>query len=333
MKTSVLAERLALADLDSQLAAVDARLEAAVRTGNPAISLPALRVVSGGGKRLRPVLALAAAVAAGGSITDEVITGAVALELVHAGSLVHDDIMDEAASRRGVPTINAVEGIRDAILVGDFLLARAGELSASIGQEVAGALARAIAELCDGQSRETGSAFDVSRTVADYEASIAGKTAALMRASCEIGALSAGRVEAAPGLARFGTAFGMAFQIVDDVLDVASTAEAMGKPVGNDVKEGVYSLPVLLVLAGARGDDVRALLGRDMTVDSIDKVLRLVAEDGGVTGALRRAAEFNEGAAAALADLPPGPTADGLRELPTVYLDWAVQEKMSVIGG
>lgn len=330
MKLDDLARLLALPDLEPWLDAVEGALEHAVGTDNGLLVEPGLRVVRGGGKRLRPVLARAAA-----ELGDherwagDVVRGAVAVELVHVGSLVHDDIMDHATQRRGVPTVNAAEGVNRAVLVGDFLLARSGVEAAQISKEVAQVLAQTISDLCDGQSRELADIGNVARTADDALRATKGKTAALLRSSCHIGALSARAPEdAALALAEFGEAFGMAFQIVDDVLDLVSTPDLMGKPVGNDLREGVYTLPVIFALSGPRGEELRAQLKRaGDDADHLAAVIASLRSDGVVDEALDVARRYNDAATAALAGLSGGPALDGLRRLPGEYLDWAVAEK------
>lgn len=333
MTPADLAELFGLPELPRALDAVETELDRAVVVERAEIEGPARRVVLGGGKRLRPGLALACAVAASGrdghAVGDpSVVLGATSVELVQAGSLVHDDIMDEAGERRGVPTINSVEGPSQALLVGDFLLARAGQLAAGVNQSVAAFLATAIADLCIGQSAEVSTLYATDRTVAAYEDSIRGKTAALFRASCEIGAAAieapAGAVDA---VAAYGTAFGMAFQVIDDVLDLVSTAEALGKPVGNDVREGVYSLPVLIALEGPDGEALRSCLGRRPDDAELADALGLVRASSGVAGALDRARAFNDEAVAALDALPVGRVRDGLASLPGAYLEWTLHQK------
>ncbi len=333
MDAAYLAELFGLPTLPLGLSRVEDELSAVLAVDQDDIEVPARRVVLGGGKRLRPALALAVAAASSEhperAVTDRrVVTGAVAVELVQAGSLVHDDIMDGAKERRGVPTINAVEGPNHAILVGDFLLARAGQLAATVSREVAGSLADAIADLCRGQSLEVSGQFVVDRSVDAYERSIGGKTAALFRTACEIGALCG---DATPALTRavatYGFAFGMAFQIVDDVLDIASTTEALGKPAGNDVREGVYSLPVLMALAGPDGHALRARLGSVPSEDTVRDILGRVRSSGALEEALARARHYNDEAVGALATLPPSSARSGLAELPAAYLAWVIDDK------
>ncbi|MGH2702801.1 MAG: polyprenyl synthetase family protein [Actinomycetota bacterium] len=328
MRVDELASLLHMPQLDEQLRSVERRLDDTMGTDAAYLTGPARRVVRGGGKRLRPALVLASALAAGGDVSPDVIAGAAALELVHVGSLVHDDIIDRADERRGVPTISAVEGVNHAILVGDFLLARAGELAASVSKDVARALATAIVDLCRGQSLETAVAFDHTRTLEQYTAAIDGKTAALLSCSCRVGALAAGGdPDQVKALAVFGRSFGMAFQIVDDVLDLASSSTAMGKPVGNDIREGVYTLPLLLVLERSENSSLRAELRPALDDAALARIVAAILQGGGVEGALGSAAEFNGNAVAALANLPDSPTRRGLEALPKAYLDWALREK------
>jgi heptaprenyl diphosphate synthase len=192
--------------------------------------------------------------------------GGVAVELVHLGSLYHDDVMDEATTRHFVESVNARWGNLQAILAGDYLLAKASEIAAGLGTEVAGLLAATIARLCEGQLTELQDTFNAARTEERYFRSIAGKTAALFATACRIGGIVAGlprdRIEA---LTTFGRAYGMAFQIVDDVLDVVATDEELGKPSGHDMVEGTYTLPVLRVLADEPTGELKQLLGSPLT--------------------------------------------------------------------
>src|SRR5437764_2033782 len=198
------------------LVRVEAALRSSVETGDPFLTDVASHLIGAGGKRIRPALALCAGYAAGQEpVSDDVVTGAVAVELVHLGSLYHDDVIDEAATRRTVESVNARWGNLTAILAGDFLLAKASEIAASLGTEVAGLLAATIGRLCEGEVSELRTAYDVTRTEAAYLDSIRGKTAALFATACRIGAIVGGLsrddVEA---MTVFGDGYGMAFQIV-----------------------------------------------------------------------------------------------------------------------
>src|SRR5688500_17976200 len=198
---------------------------------DPFLSEVAGHLVSAGGKRIRPALTAAAALAGGSTVSDDVVQGGISVELVHIGSLYHDDVMDEADSRRGVQSVNSRWGNLRAILAGDFLLAKASEIAASLGTEVAGLLAATIGVLCEGEVVELDDAYDVARTEASYLRAIEGKTASLLSTACRIGGIVGGLDR--PDIERltsFGLAYGMAFQIVDDVLDVVASDEQLGKP-------------------------------------------------------------------------------------------------------
>jgi geranylgeranyl pyrophosphate synthase len=296
---------------------VEKRLAMAVESADPAMTEMASHLVRAGGKRLRPVLAALSSTAGTGpaAISDDAVTGGVACELVHVGSLHHDDVIDEAETRHSVASVNARWGNLRAILSGDFLLARASGLAASLGTEVAGLLAATIGRLCEGEVRELQVAYQVDRTEDDYRAAIEGKTAALYATSCRIGGL----VADLPGpevdaLTDFGLQYGLAFQVVDDVLDVVASDEELGKPAGHDMAEGVYNLPVLRTLAagGAAADELRALLGGPLAPEAQERALALVRAGDGVAESMVAAQTEVEGAAAALAALPASPAGDAL---------------------
>ncbi|HEX2274843.1 MAG TPA: polyprenyl synthetase family protein [Acidimicrobiales bacterium] len=283
-----LAPLLALPHLEADLARVEVALRRAVEADDPFLSQVAGHQIPAGGKRLRPALALCAGQLDGGPAPDDVVMGACAVELVHLGSLYHDDVMDEARTRRNVESVNARWGNLVAILAGDFLLARASEIAASLGTEVAGLLAATIGRLCEGQVLELSQTFDVDRTEDAYLSSIAGKTAALMATACRIGGLTARAPRPAiEALTAYGQRLGMVFQIVDDILDVVATEQQLGKPAGNDLVEGVYTLPVIRALAhDEAGQALRRLLGGPIDAVGVDEARALVRADGAVASAL-----------------------------------------------
>ena len=312
-----IAELLNLPRLRDDLDGLEETLQRSVLADDPFLSEVAGHLISAGGKRLRPALALTAAAVGGVAAVGDVVQGGVSVELVHLGSLYHDDVMDEGTSRRGVETVNARWGNLVAILAGDFLLARASEIAASLGTEVAGLLAATIGRLCEGQVGELRTAFDVSRSKDAYLASIAGKTASLMSASCRIGALTAGlQRHDVDALTLYGTAFGMVFQIRDDILDVVGTDESLGKPAGQDLVQGTYTLPVIAALAEPEaGEELRALLGRPLDAPERDKAREIVRATGAIAVARSAASHYADQAAEAAASLPPGPVADAMAQL------------------
>ena len=309
-----LAEALNLPRLDDDLGLVESALERAVTAEDPFLTEVAGHLVKAGGKRLRPALLVATALTAVPEVTDGVIRGGVAVELVHLGSLYHDDVMDEASVRRGVQSVNARWGNLVAILAGDFLLARASEIAAGLGTEVAALLAATIGRLCEGQIGELQAVFTTDRSEDAYLAAIAGKTAALMSTACRIGGITAelSRDEI-ESLTNLGRCFGMAFQIVDDLLDLVSTDEELGKPVGHDLVEGVYTLPVIRALAMPEvGDELRALLGAPLALPEREKARAIVRASGGVEAAAGVARRFADQAASFATAVPGADALGGL---------------------
>jgi len=333
VNSSEYAELLGIDGLGAALDDVGKQLGIAL-AGTPELVAPSQRMLDAGGKRLRPLLTIASAVICDGTISvdpldERVRHGSAAVELVHVGSLVHDDIIDIAATRRGVPTVNAVEGPDQALLVGDFLLARAGIEAAHVSKEVAMSLAVTLSDLCDGQSLEGLWQARADRSVADAILSIRGKTGALMRAACDIGAYCVGANSHAPALAEFGMNFGCAFQLVDDLLDLTSTEELMGKPVNNDVKSGVFTAPMLFGVELL--DDkstARRLMELAATDDgAADDFRRLVLSTSAVQNTLELIREYNDKAVDALRTLPASATKQGMASLPKTYLDEILMEK------
>jgi geranylgeranyl pyrophosphate synthase len=319
MNTTELAKLLGIPELPAYLKQVEQRLEEIVASSdNPDIREPALRVVRTGGKRLRPVLCLAAALSRGGKINDSVISAASAIELAHIATLIHDDIIDDSDLRRGIPTINSREGVDNAIIIGDYLLSLALVQAATASKEAA----------CEGQMQEKNDEYNVNRSISSYLTTINKKTAALTAAACRIGGLCGNLAdEDIYMLAQYGEAFGMAFQITDDVLDFLSTTKLMGKPVGNDVKEGVYTMPLLLAIQGSSGELVKSWLGRKPSSHaSRELIVTTLSQDGAFDESQAEINKYNNIAASSIkAD---GSTVlIGLSELPHVYEQLALKKQ------
>jgi heptaprenyl diphosphate synthase len=309
--------------MDADRVRIEDAMRAAVVTTDSYLTEIASHLIVAGGKRLRPALAVVAGQLGGAPASDDVVRGGVACELVHLGSLYHDDVMDEAETRRGVDTVNARWGNLQAIVAGDFLLSRASEIAASLGTEVAGLLARTIGWLCEGQIEELRHTYDVDRPEQSYVDSIHGKTASLYGTTARIGGIVAELDRSTiDALTEYGNAFGMVFQIVDDVLDLTATAEQLGKPAGHDMEEGVYTLPVLRTLTNGRssGAELRDLLGRPLTPEERDKALAIVRGDEGIESAIATARHYVSIAVAACDQLGDGPVVEAMREAPGVLL-------------
>lgn len=298
------------------LARVEESLLRAATADDPYLTDIASHLMRAGGKRVRPgftIAAAATAFTADTPATPAAVTGATAVELVHLGSLYHDDVMDDAAVRRTVDSVNARWGNLKAILAGDFLLARASELAASLGVEVAVLLAATIGRLCEGQVLELKHAFDPDRTEDAYLRAIEGKTASLLATSCRIGGLVADLPHShTDALTTFGLSYGMAFQVVDDVLDLVASSDDLGKPAGHDLEEGVYTLPVILALKGPHGSELRSLLGGPISGEDRDRAIELVRDGDAITECIARARAYADEGRAALDALPPSPGVTGL---------------------
>ncbi len=293
--------------------------------GNDYLSEIASHLIKAGGKRQRPLFTIAAASTGlpdGTEVHEDVVRGGVAVELVQVGSLYHDDVMDEAEIRRQVPSVNARWGNLRAILAGDFLLAKASEIAASLGVEVAGLLAMTIGELCKGQVAELRTLYDVSRTEEQYFPSIAGKTASLFSAATRIGGIVAefdrARIDQ---LTEFGRLYGMAFQVVDDILDVIATDEQLGKPAGNDMIEGVYSLPVIHTLAHPDGKPLLGLLKDGLTEANRQAAIECVRNGPGIESALEVATDFVNQAQAQILSISDNEAAHSLAATAQHLLD------------
>src|SRR5215204_1714170 len=284
------------------------------------------QLLATGGKRLRSVLLLLIHRTFGGVPDGTEITAAAAVEMVHAGSLAHDDLMDAATERRGVRTVNADYGTSMAVMVGDRLLARAGQAALSVSPAVADELIEALAELIEGQTLEMTDAFDLSRPESRALRSISLKTGALFRAGCAIGALTAGvQGEQLEQARRYGDRFGLAFQVLDDLLDLVSTTELLGKPVGNDLRQGTYTVPLLRALGRPELAWIRDVLagdGRDLSEAQLEKVLAGLKQDGFIDDTLDYVRALAEEAAQVWEPGAAGPDTTVLRQLPLEYVSW-----------
>jgi len=237
-----------LALVEQQLLATEGYLLEVVTSDFPFVSVLAQHLLKAGGKRLRVALTFLASGFGDGDPKHEtdVRKLAAAIELTHLATLQHDDIIDEADTRHGVPSVNTHWTNTLAVLSGDYLFAKASLLAAEVGGEAPKVLAQTIAALCEGQIKEIEAAFQTDRRPEDYLEVIQRKTARLFAAPAYLGArIGKADKRTALLLERFATNFGMAFQLVDDLLDFLGDERKLGKPTGTDIKEGVYTLPLL----------------------------------------------------------------------------------------
>jgi geranylgeranyl pyrophosphate synthase len=229
------------------LATVEARLRQEIASDPPEVAGPMSQLFDAGGKRIRPALVLLAA-RCGSYQPERVFPAAMAVEVTHAATLVHDDVIDRSSTRRGRPTISASLGDEPAIVIGDFYFAKAYEYAARTrSAEVVVVLASAVMKICAGEVRQQAIRYRYSTTVDEYMKRIEAKTATLLAASCDIGALLGGvSAEDRAALRAYGRELGLAFQIADDVLDYTADEREVGKPIGHDVIDGFATLPLML---------------------------------------------------------------------------------------
>jgi geranylgeranyl pyrophosphate synthase len=272
-----------------------------------------------GGKRLRPALVLLTA-KCGRYDLEKLKPAAMAVEFTHAATLVHDDVIDRSAVRRGRPTVAAALGDEPAIVVGDFYFAKAYEQAARTDStEVVGILARTVMEICAGEVRQQAIRYDYRTEVDEYMRRIEAKTATLLAACCDIGSvLAALPPKQRTALHTYGQMLGLAFQIADDVLDYLGSAGEIGKPIGHDIAEGFATLP--LMLAKEDPDTASKLdrilsSGRKLTAQEAQHVVELVRGSNAPQQALDRAREYASIARESLDAVPESDARDALAAL------------------
>lgn len=310
------------ADVQAGLSAVEAGLLEATKSEVPFITEAAQHLVRAGGKRFRPLLVMLAA-QFGDPDAPGIVPSAVVVELTHLATLYHDDVMDEADVRRGVDSANTRWGNSVAVLTGDFLFARASHILADLGPEAVRVQAEAFERLVTGQILETAGPRDGRDPVAHYLDVIAGKTGSLIAVSGRFGAMMSGADESVVDiLTQYGERLGVAFQLADDVLDIASDSHESGKTPGTDLREGIATLPVLLLRAQAaaegKPDDLELveLLDGDLGDDArLAEALRRLRAHPALDQARRDTVRYAQEARASLAPLPECYAKAALEEL------------------
>ena len=293
MDRPILRELVPIPGVWERIVAVEARLEEVTRSTEEFLTELAQHLLRAGGKRYRPLVAQVAA-ELGPDRGYGPIEAGVSVELVHLGSLYHDDVIDEADSRRGRASVNDNWSNTVAILAGDFLLARASEVAAPLGEEAVALIASTYATLCEGQVAELRYGGGLDHGPEGYYRVIGGKTASLIRTSARLGAMTAGADrESIEAISDWAWEMGLVFQITDDVLDLVADEAFLGKPAGSDIGEGVYTLPVLHAANGPEGDEIRSLLGDGAPTDRfvIDRVIELTINGGFVDRVVDEAVE------------------------------------------
>lgn len=312
--------------LSSRLALVEERLRDAVSQSDRLADATSRHLVDAGGKRLRPALTLLTAQLGDGA-RPEVLDAAVVVELTHLATLYHDDVMDSAPTRRGAPAAHEVWGNSVAILTGDLLFARASRVVAGLGPEAVRLQAATFERLCLGQLHETVGPDDGEDAIEHYLQVLADKTASLISTSARFGAMFAGcEIATVERVARFGELAGVAFQLADDVIDIRSEAAVTGKTPGTDLREGVATMPVLLLrqrLASGRLSDAEHARDRDLlsaidgdldSDEALHEVVSQLALHPVVDQTAALAARWAERAKEAIESLPDGDVRQALIE-------------------
>ncbi|HXB03788.1 MAG TPA: polyprenyl synthetase family protein [Candidatus Angelobacter sp.] len=305
--------------MSKDLNALESRLRELIEADPDVVSAPMADLFAAGGKRIRPALVLLAA-KVGAYDLDRLNPAAMAVELTHAATLVHDDVIDRATVRRGRPTVAARLGDEPAIVVGDYYFAKAYEQAARTeSAEVVTILADAVMKICAGEVRQQAIRHQYQQTLDEYMPRIEAKTATLLAASCDIGALLSG-LGGAPRshLREYGRLLGLAFQIADDVLDYTGTEDEVGKPIGHDIAEGFATLPLMLAMEEPSiAFRLSPLLrsGRKLSADGAEQVVALVRASKGPQRAIERARSLASDARNELATMSAGEAVKTLSSL------------------
>jgi heptaprenyl diphosphate synthase len=268
-------------------------------------------IVKAGGKRLRPALVILSG-RLGSADRDSIFNIAMGIEFIHTATLVHDDLIDNSPTRRGIRTIHEALGPNPAIIIGDYYFAKGANLLSSIGSPaIDAAISHAVMTICMGELLQMTSRNDYEQSLESYYRKIERKTATLVGTCCSSGAIVSGQSEeAVQTLRRYGHNLGMAFQIVDDVLDYVASSDEMGKPVGADLRQGTVTLPLMLALQDPdAGPALRRLLASNELSDSdYDEVVALVRDSRAIDAAERHAHDFATRARDELAVFPESVT-------------------------
>lgn len=322
------ADKDLLAKLEAGLERVEEELIAAVAHTDPIAKVTTRHLIDAGGKRIRPTLVLLCA-QLGDASMDKVIQSAAVVELTHIGTLYHDDVMDNAPRRRGVDSAHEIWGNNVAILTGDLLFARASQLVSKLGQKALTLQADTFERLCLGQLNETVGPAEGQDVIEHYLSVLADKTGSLISASAELGVLFSGADESLrEPVRKYGEAIGIAFQLIDDVIDIHSDGKVSGKTPGTDLRAGVPTLPVLYLRQDAKSDSESARLVEiiDAGLDddaALTEVIEQMRKHPATERAFQEAKRWADQAIEALADLPAGP----VREALTNFADAVIERQ------
>jgi len=310
--------------VERDLAAVELKLKRLLDSNESLIAEICHYLIDGRGKRLRPTFILLVYRACGGTDAkvEDAIDAAIALELIHSATLLHDDIIDGGKLRRGKPSAFALYGLAPTLVAGDYLFCRAFELCGRFDEHLVRTAAQACIELTEGEVMEGRFRHNAAAGIRDYRAVIARKTASLFYAGGKVAADLAGAPRhTIDAMAKLGMEVGLAFQMVDDLLDILGPEEKIGKPVGSDLREGIPSLPV--VLAMDRNPELRRVFqnGSALSSDEFDRALEVLRQPGLVAEARAMAGEEIRIARDILGELRPSPYRESLAVLIDEQID------------
>lgn len=302
--------------LNSDINMVEKALENTVQGESPVLREASLHLLKAGGKRIRPVFVLLSG-KFGHNNSEAVKDVAVALELIHMASLVHDDVIDDSELRRGKPTIKTMWDNRIAMYTGDYIFAKALELATKIKNPLAHEiLSKTIVELSIGEIEQIKEKFKFDQNLRHYLRRIKRKTALLIASSCQLGAIAAGAEEKIHRhLFRFGYYVGMSYQIIDDVLDFTSTEEKLGKPAGGDLRQGNITLPVLFAM---ENEEIRSEIieaHENISDTEMDRLIGLIKASGAIEKSLDISNKYLQKALQSLEGLPKNNARRTLREI------------------
>lgn len=320
------ADKALLERLEEGLEKVEDQLVEAVRHTDPIAKVTARHLIDAGGKRIRPTLLLLAA-QLGNDSNPEVIQAAVVVELTHIGTLYHDDVMDNAPRRRGVDSAHEIWGNNVAILTGDLLFARASQIVSRLGEKALTLQADTFERLCLGQLNETVGPSEGDDPVVHYLQVLADKTGSLIAASAELGIIFSGAPEEYREMLRqYGESIGVAFQLIDDVIDIHSDSQTSGKTPGTDLRAGVPTLPVLYLREAAKQDGESAKLVEiiDSGLEGEEKLQQVISalrKHPATERAFQEAKRWAETAKNAISDLPAGAVKEALMNFADAVID------------
>lgn len=300
-----------------RLEAVSAEMAATVRSAGFPLASELTRVVESGGKMLRPGFLLLASEFGCPGRADQLAPLAASIELMHIATLIHDDILDEAPLRRGEPAFHVRSGVKEAILAGDWLFSQSFRLASGFSTpENARSFARVIGIICSSEIRQDLDKFRYSKSVRDYLRKITGKTAALFSLAFTLGAVEGGcNAQEVNRLRRTGYNIGMAFQVIDDILDCESTEGVFRKSVGKDVSEGLCTLPIILTLERDDGTLLGLLKNPPFDRASVDRILGRIRDSGALEASRLTARSYTERALREIDALPDKPAKRTLRRV------------------